>query len=116
MSHCAPPGSFRNRSASHSRLRRTIRRQPSRPHLCLERLEDRTMMTVQPLTLVDPSLLTRSEHGSSASCSRNDSRYLSGASGVANDRPARPEYVAGSISARTAHSIQRQVYVSTMSS
>ncbi|MGA7501459.1 MAG: hypothetical protein WBX00_32395 [Isosphaeraceae bacterium] len=58
MSRLVLEESLRNRSVSHSRLRRKIRRQPSRPHLYLERLEDRTMMTVQPLTLVDPSLLT----------------------------------------------------------
>ena len=58
MSRLVLEESLRNRSVSHSRLRRKIRRQPSRPHLYLERLEDLTMMTVQPLTLVNPSLLT----------------------------------------------------------
>lgn len=66
MSHRAPAESHRNRSASHSRLRRKIRRQRSRPHLYLERLEDRTMMTVQPLTLADPSLYGLSGLGTSS--------------------------------------------------
>ncbi len=72
------------------------------------------MMTVQPLTLAAPSLYGVSGLGASslpsisadgqliAFASNADNLVPSGASGVANDGPTRPEYVAGSISARTA--------------
>src|SRR5947209_8706701 len=48
------------------RASRTLRRRPSRLRLFLEQLEGRTLMSIEPLTLADPSLYGTSGLGASS--------------------------------------------------